>query len=347
MTDTPQLDTSAFEQKSFWKKPEGITGLIFLIAFLTGLGYLLYKVLPALTMIFENLLYLTGLLIVLGAILYMVFDPRMRTLIWYMYKSAMRKITGWFVTIDPIGILKNYVDDLEKNLQKMSTQIGQVRGQIRKLKTIISDNEKEIQNNLAIAHRARDQEMNKEFVLASRRAGRLKDSNARYAELLTKLEVLHRVLTKMYQNSEILLEDTKDQVKVKEEERKAIHASHSAMRSAMNVIRGDSDKRIMFDQALDAIADDVANKVGEMEHFMEMSSSLMNSIDLQEGIFEDKGLELLEQWEKESEMMLLESGRQSSGLDLDFGFGTAADKVKINKKREDKSSNDSYDNLFD
>ena len=84
----------------------------------------------------------------------------------------------------------------------------------------------------------------------------------------------------MYQNSEILLEDTKDQVNLKEQERKAIRASHSAMKSAMSVISGDPDQRAMFDMALESIADDVANKVGEMERFMEMSSSFMDSVDL-------------------------------------------------------------------
>lgn len=54
----------------------------------------------------------------------------------------------------------------------------------------------------------------------------------------------------MYSNSEILLEDTKDQVRVKEQERKAIRASHSAMKSAMSIIKGDPDKRAMFDQAM-------------------------------------------------------------------------------------------------
>lgn len=345
MADYPQLDNSAFEKKSFWKKPEGITGTIFLVLFLAGIGYLLYMVLPALTVIFENLLYLTGLIIVLGVILYLIFDPRMRTLIWYMYKSIMRRITGWFVTIDPIGILKNYVADLSDNLRKMSKQIGDVKGQIRRLKTIISDNKDEINNNLAIAQQARDKDMDREFVLASRRAGRLKESNEKYSELLGKMEVLYRVLTKMYKNSEILLEDTKDQVKIKEEERKAIRASHSAMKSAMNVIRGDSDKRIMFDQALDAIADDVADKVGEMERFMDMSSSIMNSIDLQQGVFQEKGIELLKKWEQESEMMFLENETKSDTLDLESG--DSAEKVKQKRKSDSTDENDStYDNLF-
>lgn len=74
------------------------------------------------------------------------------------------------------------------------------------------------------------------------------------------MEVLYRVLAKMYENSGILVEDITDQVMVKEQERKAILASTSAMRSAMSVIKGDPDKKAMFDAALEAVADDVSKK---------------------------------------------------------------------------------------
>ena len=103
----------------------------------------------------------------------------------------------------------------------------------------------------------------------------------------------------MYENSEILKEDVADQVEIKEQEMKAMRASHSAMSSAMNVIKGNSDKRQMFEMALEAVAEDVSAKVGEMERFMEMSDSFMASIDLQNGIFEEEGLKMLEQWEKD------------------------------------------------
>ena len=126
----------------------------------------------------------------------------------------------------------------------------------------------------------------------------MKETNAKYAQLNTKIQVLYRILDKMYKNSEILLEDTKDQVKMKEQERKIIRTSHSAMKSAMSVISGDPDKRAMFDMALENIADDVANKVGEMERFMEMSANVMDSIDLQNGVFQEEGMAMLEKWGK-------------------------------------------------
>jgi hypothetical protein len=79
------------------------------------------------------------------------------------------------------------------------------------------------------------------------------------------------------------------------------------MKSAMNIIAGNSDKREMFDQALEAIADDVSSKIGEMERFMEMSTNFMQSIDLQNGVFEEEGMQLLEKWEKEGVSLLLGS----------------------------------------
>lgn len=339
-----QVPSPQFKDKPFYKRPEGITGMLFLVGLLLGGGYLLYIALPTLIVLAQNTLYLVGMLLVLFAVLYMVFDPRMRTLISYSYKSIMRWFTGVFITIDPIGILKNYVQDLEKNLRKMGKQIGTIRGQMRRLKTMVKDNEQDIENNLMMAKRANEEGIERQVMLSTRKAARLRDSNAKYKELLQKLEILYRVLTKMYQNSEILLEDTKDQVKLKEQERKAIRASHSAMKSAMNVISGDNDRRILFDKALEAIADDVADKVGEMERFMEMSSNFMNSVDLQNGIFEEQGLRMLEEWEKESKLMLMEGKEVPSGsLNLDEKRG---EKQKISKENKDSGSS-RYDSLFD
>lgn len=273
-------------------------------------GYALITNLPALVALTANTLYLAGMLLVLGALIYMVLDPRMRNLVWYMYKSVMRWVTGIFVQIDPIGILKSYVDDLKDNLRKMNKQISQLRGQMHKLREIIHNNIKTIQTNLDMASRAKETNQQAIMVLKSRKAGRLKESNVRLEDLHKKMEILYRVLVKMYENSEIMLEDVQDQVMVKEQERKAIRASHSAMKSAMNVISGDKDKRAMFDAALEAIADDVSQKVGEMERFMELSDNFMKSVDLQNGIFEEEGLAMLEKWEKEGVSLLLGSQKQ-------------------------------------
>jgi len=329
-----------YEKKSFWKRPEGITGAIFLTAVLGGLGYFLAINMTAILALAANTLYLVLMLMALAALIYIVLDPKMRNLIWYMYKSVMRSVTGVFVQIDPVGILKSYVEDLQDNLGKMSTQIGNLKGQIRKMSTLMDENNKEIQNNLKLASVAKQQNNESQVVLATRKAARLQETNEKYAALHGKMEILYRILDKMYKNSEILLEDTRDQVKLKEQERKAIRASHSAMKSAMSVISGDPDKRAMFDAAIENIADDVANKVGEMERFMEMSANFMDSIDLQQGVFQEEGLKMLEEWEEKSTLMLLGPKTTSSDT-LDLNRPSARPEAQGRS-----GGGESYDNLF-
>ncbi len=332
--------TTSTKPKSFWSKPEGKTGALFLIAMLGLGGWALLTFGGAIATFFAGLLGKIVIFGVLGLIVYMAIDPKTRALVSYMYQSVMRKITGMFITIDPVGILKNYVSDLENNLRKMGKRIGDLKGQARKLKTMVSDNNKEIENNIILAKKAKETGNQKAMLLSTRKAARLKETNGKYIALHSKISVLYKVLTKMYSNSEILLEDTKDQVRVKEQERKAIRASHSAMKSAMSVIKGDPDKRAMFDQAMEHMADDVANKIGEMEQFMEMSSDFMDSIDLQNGVFEEKGLKMLEEYEKKSTLLLMGGQEQIDDDILDL-------KVPEIQSNEIDGKGSSYEGLFD
>lgn len=298
-------DLQPIKPKSFWERPEGLTGGLFMAALLLGGGYLLYQALPYLITLASNTLYLAGLLAALAAIIYVVLDPKMRNLVWYMYKSVMRWITGIFVQIDPIGILKSYIEDLKDSLSKMNSQISSLKGQMYKLNEMIKQNQRNIQNNLSLAGKAKETGKDALMVLQARKAGRLQDSNMKLEDLYKRMEVLYRVLTKMYENSEIMLEDLSDQVVVKEQEYKAIKASHSAIRSAQAILSGNSDKKYMYDMALEAMAEDVGQKVGEMERFMDMSKNFMDGIDLQNGVFEEEGLAMLEKWEKEGVSFLL------------------------------------------
>ncbi len=332
---------------SFWKRPEGKTGALVMAGLVVGAGVLLVQALPVLVALASNTLYLAGMLLVLGAIIYMVLDPKMRNLIWYMYKSTMRWITGLFVQIDPIGILKSYVDDLKDNLRKMNRQISQLRGQMHKLQEMILNNRKEIANNLNLASKAKEKNKQSVMILKSRKAGRLKESNLKLEDLYKKMEILYRVLRKMYENSEIMMEDIQDQVMVKEQERKAIHASNSAMKSAMNVINGNADKRAMFDQALEAIADDVSSKVGEMERFMEMSENFMQSVDLQNGVFEEEGLAMLEKWEKEGVSLLLGEEKQELLLEAEDDGNVLDLNEPIKKPVRVGNHSNQYDDFFE
>jgi phage shock protein A len=306
--------------KSLWLRPEGITGGLFLVAAAVGAVMVADKVLPALNRIVSSSIGLAGGLAVLGGIVYMVLDPKLRNLMWYAYKSVMRWITGVFVQIDPISILKSFIEDLEDNLRKMSKQIGALRGQMRQLRGTFDENAREIAKNLQLAEQAQKGGDERNMALNARKAGRLQDANAKYEILLDKMDILYKMLTRMYENSEIMLEDTRDQVQIRIQEYEAIKTSNSAIQSAMSILKGDPDKRALFDQANEALVDDLSAKVGEMERFMDTSRNLMDSIDLQNGVFQEDGLKLLEQWEQRGSILAApnKKGKETPAQTLDL-----------------------------
>ena len=291
--------------KSFWKKPEGVTGLIFMIGVIGGGGYLLYKFLPYLIKLLENTLYAIFLCVALGIVLYVLLDPRFRNLLWYFYKLVMRKITGLFVQIDPIAIIKIYVQDLHSKRSDMNEQIVKLKAETGKLRGVINDNAQKTEENLRMAEKAKEMGKNPEFVIYSREAGRLDESNKKLSPLLTRMEKMGNVLNKMYDAAGYLIRDMEGEVRVKEQEYKAIRASHSAMKSALNIINGNSDRKLIFDQAMEFLQEDMGRKVGEMERFMEMSAQFINGVDIQNGVWEEKGLEMLDKLEDTDFTVLL------------------------------------------
>ncbi len=327
------------KNKAFWQRPEGITGGIFLTGLLIGLGLLVVNIIPLL----NQLPFAIAAGLIVFATIFAVLDPKTRALISYMYKSTMRWITGLFIQLDPIAIMQSYVAELQGKLKDMNKQVAKLRGQMHKLQEIIHNNNKQIKTHLKDASQAKQEEERTQVILKTRKAGRLKDSNMRLEELYSKMQKLYRVLTKMQSNAEILMEDVKDQVMIKEQERNAIHASTSAMRSAMSIIQGDPDKRAMFDQAMEAMTEDISNKVGEMERFMQISANFMDSIDVQNGVFEEQGIKMLEKWEQEADSLLL-GNEKNELLEMD-------DLLDLNAPIEQKSKaapqTNQYDSFFD
>lgn len=302
------MEMTSLKPKTFWERPEGNTGMVFAAIGVIGGGILLYKLLPYLLTLTWGLLELTLTGLAVAALLYIAFDPRARNLLFFGYKSVMRFLTGIFITLDPIGIIKNYVQTLKDNLAKINRQISNVKGQIVMLKNQIAENKKQIKQNFQTVESAGDDSrfaLNKK--LAMRSAGRLNDSTKTLEDMQVKLEGLYRVLNKTYEAADFLIRDIEDDIKVKERERNAILASHSAIRAAMKIIKPEDDKKAMFDAALEFMAEDIGSKVGDIEHFMEISEGFMNGVDLQNGVFEQQGWELLEQWEKQDSPLLKEN----------------------------------------
>ena len=141
-------------QKSFWSKPEGVTSLLFIAAAGAFGLYYFNIIVEFLIKVTSNTLYLAGLLAVLGFLIFLVTSRDVRTAVFFLFKTMMRKITGLIIQLDPIAIMKIYISDLREKKEKMSGQIDILAGQLVKLNKKINDNNVDIKSKFAEANKA-------------------------------------------------------------------------------------------------------------------------------------------------------------------------------------------------
>ncbi|HEY8099475.1 MAG TPA: hypothetical protein VIF82_01885 [Burkholderiaceae bacterium] len=314
-----------YKPKSFWERPEGVTGQIVAVSAIAAGGYVLYHALPMIIALLQNTLYAALLGVATVAVVYVISDRRFWRLGSYMYQSLMRKITQVFVEIDPIGIMQNYVVDLEKKLANMGARIASLSGMIRACQEEIKKNEGIKNTSLMMVREA--SKAGKTLVIAeeSRQAGRMQEANVTYQDLLSKMQLLHTVLVKYQGISNFLIKDIRREIDVKKRRKQMTDAAYSAIKSAKSIINGDPDAKAMFDLANEYLANDYAMKIGEIEEFVRMSDSFVSTIDLQNGVYEANALKMIEEWERRGDSILLGADAKRLMIEGSYSDGGKGD----------------------
>jgi hypothetical protein len=330
--------------KSFWEKPEGKTGMIAVAAIIAGgfIGFV--KILPWLIGVATNTLHLIILLATIGGILFLVTNPQVRVLASVAFQLFMRKITGLIVKIDPLDILKMKIREMEENLEKMGESIQSLREVIGRLGRKIQQNAQTLKNSMAKAEYAQKQGEADQIYLNTRKAGRMQRSNMTLQGLYNKMDGMLRVLTKIEKNCKVIIEDTKDEIDVTQEEYLATRAAHGAMKSAMSVINGNRDKRAIYELAYEEITNDIVAKSADIEQMLNMSDSLRKNINIEQGMMQEQGMAMLDAWEKKADNWLVTSAQKSSSV----AEKVTGQPVQHQSRMEqvDVGSDNSFTNLF-
>lgn len=309
-----------FKPKSFWEKREGKAGILILgglaamlggAVVINGVGPFINSALMLLATMMQNAITMTLSGAALALLLYLLFDPRWHRLEVAMLQSLCRKIAGIFVAVDPIGIMREYVSTAKKKLVQVRTQIGRLRGSIEEIATMIKENSAQINQNVRVVKAAQalktDQDRSKymkDVKLAQNDVGRLQDSNTSLQEILNKLTMLYNRLLKIEDAADFLVKDTEREIEMKIKKLKAIRRGYSAITSAMKLIKPDEDEMYLFNLANEQTAEEIAMKVGEIEHALNISEGFLNGMDLKNMAFEQAGLDLIDSWGKEESLLL-------------------------------------------
>jgi len=265
-----------------WDKPGGKLGIA--VAGLLGAAALigLYKILPFLIKMATNILTLGLLCLLIAGLLWLITNKDFRRMLSVGYFMLMRKLTGIFIEIDPIAIVQRRVMILKKKMEDIQKLLGKLNGTIkeseRKLKDRTAEFESEVQKVKIYNEQGKSASM--EAQVSNRQVVRLQELINTYKENLTQSNKWYEILTKLYQMAQLTVNDTESEVEIRTEQFEQIKKQHSTFKSIMSVFKGDPDEVALFNNAMDYMAKDINDKLGEMEFIINSADGLMDKYEM-------------------------------------------------------------------
>lgn len=311
--------------KSFWERKEGFTGMIFIALAAVAGGMALWTALPTLIAFATGTIHLIILCAIIAGLVAVLTDARFWSITSSMFQSVMRLVTGIFVEIDPVGICKNYIKQLEAKRENINHEMENLKAQKNSIESAIADATDKMKTALSTARAAQNKGMENEAGVNALEAQRQKDFIDKMQFILEKINMLYAMLEKVEDNCETIIKDTTNQVNAKERERKMWKATSGAIKSASSILMGNSQERALFEAGMESITEDIARKNGELDRFVDRSRTILSNMDLQKGVMKDKGMELLKEFENESGSFLI-SDKDKKRILADTSFTVTSKK---------------------
>lgn len=287
--------------KSYWNRPGGKFGILVGIGLLGIIGY---YVMPILSTIVWNTLNFGIALVCLAVFLFMVTNRKLRLSLFYFYEILMKKLVGIVIELDPFIIAEDYLKDMEDQREKLYKQSVEVDAQKEKIDLKIKEKKDELNKLMTKAQVAKEKNMMPELGNSTRQIGRLNEYIAQISPIRDNLSRIGDYLTKIHKNSAYLIEDARNELELKKDLYKSVTSGNQALSSALKIFKGDPEKKLLVEQSMEFLKEDIAGKLASMKKAISYSSDFMHSIDLDNATYEKEGLRLLEGGSPESDYKL-------------------------------------------
>jgi len=312
--DSQIFPNSTQQLKSYWTRPGGKFGVLMGLAILAIVGY---YVLPILNTIIWNTINFGIALVCLAIFLYMVTNRKLRLSLFYFYEILMKKLVGVVIELDPFIIAEDYLNDMVEQREKLFKQAAEVDGQKEKINLKIKEKKDEILKLMTKAQVAKEKGMMPELGNATRQIGRLNEYIAQLTPIHDNLSRIGDYLTKVHKNSAYLIEDAKNELELKKDLYKSVTSGNQALSSALKIFKGDPEKKLLVEQSMEYLKEDIAVKLANMKQAISYSADFMQSIDLDNATYEKEGLRLLETINPDSGYKLHASDTQLSSTPIE------------------------------
>lgn len=294
--NTSDIVNVAKNTVSKWEKPGGTTGMIVLGVVVGAIAINITPIMNFIAAACASTLSAIGMAAALFLVLYCLFDPRIRNIGSTIYFMIMRKIEGLLVDYDPISIVKRKIMQMNNKIQEITDNMGKLRGLIDKSEKRIQDKKKQCDHDFQLLNKYKETGKAQDAAVYERQVTRLteviKNSEAR----LIQSKQWYEIMGKLKHQAELTVLDATNEVNERVEEWEMIKAQHKAFTSIVGIINGKDDQFSLFTRAMDHMADDISQKLGEMSFIIEETGGLMSKIDMDNLVMSDKANALLAQY---------------------------------------------------
>lgn len=317
----PQIGQQDQEKlKSYWNRPGGKFGVIAGIGILIALGY---YVLPILTTVVWNTLNFGIALGSLGIFLYAITHRKLRLSAFYLYEILMKKLIGVVIQLDSFIIAEDYIKDIMKERENLLVKANDVSGQKETIDLKIKDKGEELQMYLDRANTAKKSGDTMAVGNAIRQVERIKDYIKQLKPIQDNLDKINEYLMKVYKNSAYLLEDMRNELDIKKDLYQSVTKGNKALQSALKIFNGDPEKKLLVEQSMEYLKEDIGNKLASMKSAISITSDFMKTIDLDNATFEEKGLRMLDEYNPDTTFKLLIGDNTSVAQPIKYTPGIA------------------------
>ena len=284
--------------KGVFDQKGGTLGMVLLAIGVVALLVFFQPILAIVQLALTNILGIIALVLVIGAILYVVFDKNARLLIGTMYMMAIRYLMGMVVKMNPIAILEDTIKQMYKRIANVEEKMGKLNGVRLKFKEKIKEKKKQLETCLDRKRAAEKHGKPELAQIEARQAVRLVDITNEYIDLQQSSENWYKTLSKIAELAKLTAQDAENEVSIQKEKYQMVKDSHSAFKSAMSILKGDPDELALYNQAFEVVSQDIMNKVGEMDRVINTTGGMIDKMEIDKEMYSIKGNDIAKKYDE-------------------------------------------------
>jgi hypothetical protein len=292
-------------QKKVWTGSEQVMGYIVALGLLFGVGYGLYIILPFLITLITNIAIFVGMTVALSVLAYVIISNR--KMISVGYQIIIKKVWKALINSNPIAIMEIQYDNWARQKEKLNQNIITLKASREELVAIMDDNKdvantkfKEAQKAQELATERNSPEYTRQANNNAIKAQRRVESNKMFLPKLQAIETALNYCQRVFDSWTGDLELLKDDINMKKRDLKVLSRTNGVFEMAKSYISGNSNERVMYEEATQAYAEQVSMYVANIKRFTDQTKDWVFSKDIQEAINTEEGQKYLSMYDETS-----------------------------------------------